>query len=129
MGAVEASQLSALSWQPPWEVLFLVVALALAQVSLLLTVIIMNWHRAILNNHNHPHNHHQQVPHPHPQVIFYLCLPTVLKLCTPAGLNLSLLATIHYSLVTFTFLSHFHVFNFVFSLLISLLTTSTFQFQ
>ena len=36
MGAVEASQLSTLSWQAPWEVLFLVVALALAQVSLLL---------------------------------------------------------------------------------------------
>ena len=48
MGAVEAPQLSALSWQPPWEVLFLVVALALAQVALLLTVIVlsltmMNW--------------------------------------------------------------------------------------
>ena len=131
MGAVEASQLSALSWQAPWEVLFLVVALALVQVSLLLTVIIlsltiMNWHRAILNNH--PHNHHQQDPHPHPQVIFYLCLPTVLKLCTPAGLNLSLLATIHYSLVTFIFLSHFHIFNFVFPLLIPLITL-TFKFQ
>ena len=52
MGGVEASQLSALSWQPPWEVLFLVVALALAQVSHLLKVIIlsltiMNWYRAI----------------------------------------------------------------------------------
>ena len=135
MGAVEASQLSALSWQPPWEVLFLVVALAIAQVSLLLTVIIlsitiMNQHRAILNNHNHPHNHHQQVAHPHPQVIFYLCLPTVLKLCTPAGLNLSLLATIHYSLVTFTFFRDFTLSWFLFCL--SLLTfdfTSHFHFS
>ena len=90
----------------------------------------MNWNRAILNNHNHPHKHHQQVPHPHPQVIFYLCLPTVLKLCTPAGLNLSLLATIHYSLVTFTFFRDFTLSWFLFCL--SLLTfdfTSHFHFS
>lgn len=46
------------------------------------------------------------------QIIYYLCFPTALKVCTPAGLNLSLLSTNFYSLgaATLVFKYKFNMF-------------------
>lgn len=49
------------------------------------------------------------------QIIYYICFPTALKICTPAGLNLSLLSTNFYSLgaATFVFKYKFNLFYLV----------------